>query len=135
MSYDSWGPYWAFITLSPVLALTVYVAVILQRREMTYLNVLLGQILCEIVNGKLKRRIQQRRPTDILGSGYGMPSSHSQFCGFFAAFWLLHLVYHWPVDRPGYARSYLARAVDRIVILALIVALSVLTCYSRYALR
>ena len=114
-----------------MLVLTVYVAVFLHRRELTYLNVLIGQVLCEIINGKLKRRIQQHRPTNVLGSGYGMPSSHSQFCGFFAAFWVLHLLAHAPQRCGTYARSYVARVVDRGVALVLIVGLAALTCYSR----
>lgn len=129
---DPWGPTWALITLSPVLTLAVYMAVIVLRREMTYVNVLLGQILCETVNGKLKRRIRQERPTQVLGSGYGMPSSHAQFCGFFAVFWTLHLLFHAPRTTVGGARTYVARVVDRTMMIGLVWALALLTCYSRY---
>lgn len=60
---DPYGSFWALITLFPVLALAVYLTVIVQRRDMVYLNALVGQVLCEYINGKLKKRIQQPRPT------------------------------------------------------------------------
>lgn len=64
---DPWGAYWALITLSPVLILTVYIAVFMHRRELTYLNALLGQIVCEYINLRLKKRIKQPRPTSTCG--------------------------------------------------------------------
>ncbi|WFD44183.1 hypothetical protein MPSI1_002849 [Malassezia psittaci] len=133
-SYDPYGPYWAFVTLSPVLVLTVYVGVFLQRREITYLNALVGQVLCEMINSRLKARFQQKRPTDILGSGYGMPSSHSQFSGFFVAFWVLHLLVHWPRNNTSSCRSLFTRQIDQSVSVCLIIMLGALTCYSRHYL-
>ncbi|PKI85973.1 hypothetical protein MVES_000084 [Malassezia vespertilionis] len=40
---DPWGPTWALITLMPVFMLAVYFGVLLQRRELTYANALVGQ--------------------------------------------------------------------------------------------
>lgn len=60
---DPFGSFWALITLFPVLTLAVYLTVIVQRRDTVYLNALVGQIICEYMNGKLKRHIQQPRPT------------------------------------------------------------------------
>ncbi|WFD36737.1 hypothetical protein MCUN1_003624 [Malassezia cuniculi] len=123
---DPYGAYLALVTLAPVLILTSYVAVFLVRREVVYLNALLGQVVTEIVNGKLKRYIKQARPTEFLGLGYGMPSSHAQFCGFFVVFWTCHLLFHRP-DR----KARMSHHVDSFVFVLLIWLFGVLTCYSR----
>lgn len=62
---DPSGSFWALITLFPVLALAVYLTVIVQRRDTVYLNALIGQIICEYINGKLKQYIRQPRPTSM----------------------------------------------------------------------
>ena len=131
---DPWGPYWAIVTLSPVLILAVYIAAFLQRRETIYVNVFLGQVLCEAVNSRLKKHIQQPRPTNILGTGYGMPSSHAQFSGFFCAFWGIHILAHWPKHRARLARGLYLRQFEQFLSLVLIILLTVLTCYSRHRL-
>lgn len=90
----------ALATLAPPFLLVAYVSTLLVRRELTILVGLIGQLGCEGVNLALKRTFKQGRPTDFLGTGYGMPSSHSQFAGYFAVFWLCHLLRF----RPGMAR-------------------------------
>lgn len=49
-----------------------------------------GQMLCEAFNWVLKHIIQEERPNYDLGDGYGFPSSHSQWMGYFATFLLCH---------------------------------------------
>lgn len=63
-----------------------------------------------------------------------MPSSHSQFAGFFCAFWLLHWVHTSPRTHGGHARSLFVRRVDRGLMAGLVLAISLLTCYSRHHL-
>lgn len=126
---DPWGAYLAFASLIPVLVLTAYVAIFLVRRESIYLSAFAGQFITEVLNGMLKNHIKQPRPTDFLGRGFGMPSSHAQFCGFFIAFWTLHLVAHRPARRAP-----LAQRVDNWVFVALVWLFGALTCYSRYHL-
>ena len=94
------------------------------RRETIYLNAFLGQFITEVINGRLKGRIQEPRPTEILGKGYGMPSSHAQFCGFFVAFWTFHFL----VQRPRRAQR---PARENYVFIALVCITCALTCYSR----
>ncbi|WFD32512.1 hypothetical protein MSPP1_003560 [Malassezia sp. CBS 17886] len=131
---DPWGPLFALVTLSPVLILTAYVTAFLHRRETIYLNAFLGQVLCEMLNSRLKARIQQPRPTAVLGSGFGMPSSHAQFCGFFTVFWTLHLLLHAPSLHGTSARSLRAQTTDRAGAVALVLAAGAATCYSRFHL-
>ncbi|CAG8537247.1 2686_t:CDS:2 [Paraglomus brasilianum] len=74
------------------------------RREIVAINMFIGQLTCELTNAILKRIIREQRPTDKLGDGYGMPSSHAQFVGYFAVFSILHLYtrvylnYHTPTQ-------------------------------------
>jgi len=66
--------------------------------------------------------------------GYGMPSSHSQFCGFFCAFWSLHILLHWPKSTPRLARSLWWARVNQTYLLFLTILFSGMTCYSRHYL-
>lgn len=81
-----------------------------------------GQLSCEAFNWLLKRAIKQDRPigmsppfrthtaatsdklpiTDSLGHGYGFPSSHSQYMGFFASFLMCHLYFRHRFASCGY---------------------------------
>ncbi|KAJ2705822.1 hypothetical protein FB645_002103 [Coemansia sp. IMI 203386] len=64
---------------------------VLSRREIIGVLFLLGQLLNELSNLCLKLVIRQDRPNPRFGDGFGMPSSHSQFMGFFAVFVVLYL--------------------------------------------
>ncbi|KAI8867982.1 PAP2-domain-containing protein, partial [Ramicandelaber brevisporus] len=86
---DQVGKLLAHITLFPIFLVVAYLTLIIARRELIVCFMFTGQILNEVVNAILKRNIRQARPTTYLGEGYGMPSSHSQFMGYAAAFaWL-----------------------------------------------
>jgi len=63
-----------------------------------------------------------------------MPSSHSQFCGFFCAFWSLHILLHWPQQTLRLTRSVWWARLNQVYLLLLTVLFSSLTCYSRYHL-
>jgi dolichyldiphosphatase len=80
-------------------------------RELVIIDMWAGQFLCEALNWALKRLIKQDRPDGVLFiatycfdrvvhirildslSGYGFPSSHSQYMGYFASFLLCHLYF------------------------------------------
>lgn len=75
----------AYVTLTPLALLLLYVFLVIQQRSVAVGYALLGQLLNEALNVVLKHTIQQKRPS-FLGSGYGMPSSHAQFMAFFAVY-------------------------------------------------
>ncbi|KAJ1839236.1 hypothetical protein LPJ70_005139, partial [Coemansia sp. RSA 2708] len=52
---------------------------------------LLGQLLNELLNLIIKLIIREPRPHEHLGDGYGMPSSHAQFMGFFVVYVVVYL--------------------------------------------
>ncbi|KAF8923814.1 PAP2 domain protein [Dissophora ornata] len=89
---DIYSKVFAHLTLSPLAITCGYIAVILTTRDLTVILMLAGQFINECINYILKRMLKQGRPTDYLGDGYGMPSSHSQFMGFFATY-LIILMY------------------------------------------
>ncbi|CAD6977002.1 unnamed protein product, partial [Tilletia controversa] len=138
--YDAADPFaqlLALITLAPIFLLCAYTSIILYRRELTFLNALLGQLGCEAINWGLKRLIRQPRPVGLAGvseEGYGMPSSHAQFMGFFCGFFLWHFGrFHPGLRRPRTVVNTMRRA-EHAVCVGLIVLLSAAVCYSRYYL-
>ncbi|KAK0521631.1 hypothetical protein OC834_006572 [Tilletia horrida] len=138
--YDADDPFaqlLALITLSPIFLLCAYTTIILYRRELTFINALVGQLGCEAVNWALKRLIRQPRPLGLAGvseEGYGMPSSHAQFMGFFAAFFVAHFVLHHPPPRRPPTLINTMRRLEHFLSIVLIVVGSLAVCYSRYYL-
>lgn len=85
-----------------------YAVLAVFTRELTIINMWAGQLLCEVFSWILKRAIKQERPSGrvqcvcvvrtasyrisgSVGTGYGFPSSHSQYMAYFATFLVLHL--------------------------------------------
>ncbi|KDN51332.1 PAP2-domain-containing protein [Tilletiaria anomala UBC 951] len=138
VQYDAGDPaakLLGLVTLSPIFLLCAYVTIILYRRELTFINALIGQLGCEGLNWFLKRLIRQPRPfPGMLGKGYGMPSSHSQFVGFFAAFFISHFLLHHPQKTKPATLINTMRRAEHVAVIIAIVLLSALTCYSRYHL-
>ncbi|MCO5555844.1 hypothetical protein L7F22_009389 [Adiantum nelumboides] len=130
----------SLITLSPPFLVVVYVVICLIRRDLTIILGFFGQLACEGFNLILKRLFKQGRPTDFLGTGYGMPSSHSQFVGYFMLFWCAHFIRF----RPGMSRKKrkqnkpslidLIRTLEHSALVAFIIFGSLITAYSRYHL-
>lgn len=60
---DSFAKLLAIVTLSPIFLLCSYATIIIYRRELTFLNALIGQLGNEGLNWGLKRLIRQPRPT------------------------------------------------------------------------
>ena len=68
---------------------------------------------------------------DHLGSGYGMPSSHAQFVGFFAAFFLAHFSLHHPRAARPRTLVNTMRIAEHALLMLLIALGAALTAYSR----
>ncbi|CEP63669.1 dolichyldiphosphatase LALA0_S08e07888g [Lachancea lanzarotensis] len=92
-----------YFSLLPIGILIFYFSWFLATRELEAVIIAGGQLINEILNNILKNIIKEQRPAsfgnsfqkDTLRSAYGMPSAHSQFMGFFLAYWSLKLVLHW----------------------------------------
>lgn len=91
MEGDGLGPMFALLSLFPIFIVVMQTTIILSRREVAGILFLLGQLLNELVNLVLKLAIKESRPHSHLGSGYGMPSNHGQFMGFFSIFTVMYL--------------------------------------------
>jgi hypothetical protein len=76
----------AYLALVPQALCITYATLIWSSREMEILLMFAGQMACEAFNWVLKRSIREDRPAQMLGKGYGMPSSHAQFVAFFAVY-------------------------------------------------
>lgn len=82
----------AYLALVPQVLMISYVTLVWSTREVEIAIMFAGQLACEALNWILKRYIREERPTQMLGKGYGMPSSHAQFVAFFAVYlslWML----------------------------------------------
>jgi len=60
-----------------------------------------GQFLSEGLNILIKRFVRQPRPDLSLGDGYGFPSSHSQYMGYFSSFLVAHIYFTHRFGRSG----------------------------------
>ncbi|KAF9184649.1 hypothetical protein BGZ50_003562 [Haplosporangium sp. Z 11] len=119
---DNYSKVFAHLTLSPLAITCGYIAVLLTTRDLTVVIMLAGQLLNECINHVLKRLVKQARPTEYLGNGYGMPSSHSQFMSYFATYMVI-LMY-----RMGASSG----AVSPHVVTTIVLIWSILVIYSRF---
>ncbi|KAI0769156.1 PAP2 superfamily-domain-containing protein [Irpex lacteus] len=90
-----------------------------------------GQLACEAFNWVLKHIIKEDRPNGLLGPGYGFPSSHSQWMGYFATFLICHFAFRHRFITTG--SRLLDRARD-FLLYAFIVTWAAAVAYSRYHL-
>lgn len=83
----------AYLALLPQGLCIVYATLLVSTREIEILFAFGGQLVCEGLNWALKRLIKEERPerVRVLGKGYGMPSSHAQFVGFWSVYVVLWL--------------------------------------------
>lgn len=121
----------ALITLSPILLMSSYAILAVFTREITIINMWVGQFGCEAFNFVVKRLVKQGRPPGSMGNGYGFPSSHSQYMAYFATFLILHLHFKHKFVPSGY--RIVDQASQAFVYLA-IVAWATTVAYSRYHL-
>jgi dolichyldiphosphatase len=120
----------ALITLSPILLMASYAALAVFMREITVINMWAGQFFCEAFNLVIKRMVKQGRPAGSVANGYGFPSSHSQYMGYFATFLILHLHFRHKFGLRDSSESILFRALAYIVL----IAWASIVAYSRYHL-
>lgn len=118
----------AHLALVPQALVISYVSLIWATREIEILLMFTGQMGCEALNWILKRYIREERPTrkvdnkidqrraeanttvyiEMLGKGYGMPSSHAQYAAFFSTYLSLFLLFrHDPVNHPNASSTHL----------------------------
>lgn len=83
---DDLGKVLALVSMVPVFLIVSFLTTIYVRRQLHTCAMLLGQLLNEALNMVLKRRLRHPRPSNAPNDEFGMPSSHSQFMGFFAAY-------------------------------------------------
>ncbi|KAL4243029.1 hypothetical protein ABKN59_011249 [Abortiporus biennis] len=121
----------ALLTLSPILLNPAYAALAVQTRELLYIEMWAGQMLCEAFNWILKHIIQEERPNDDMGDGYGFPSSHSQWMGYFAAFLICHFTYRHRFVSTGHV---ILDLLWRIILFCGIISWACAVAYSRYHL-
>ncbi|CAO3617602.1 unnamed protein product [Cunninghamella blakesleeana] len=83
----------------------------------------IGQLVNELVNAILKEYFQIARPYHHLGlgTGYGMPSSHSQFVWYFTTFGTIYLLKHIKLSAPIWKGFYIFA----------MITMSVMVCQSR----
>ena len=86
---DRLGQALALASMLPIFLIVSYLTTIAVRRELHTCAILFGQLLNEALNLALKKQIRQPRPEGAPSDDFGMPSSHSQFMGFFAAYIVL----------------------------------------------
>ncbi|KAI6006723.1 hypothetical protein F5J12DRAFT_905714 [Pisolithus orientalis] len=123
----------ALLTLSPILLMPAYAALAVQTRELTIINMWAGQFFSEGLNIVLKRVFKEDRPPDsrLHLNGYGFPSSHSQYMGYFGAFLICHLYFRHRFASTGNAvldQSF------RLVVYVVIASWVALVAYSRFNL-
>ncbi|CAI5728594.1 unnamed protein product [Hyaloperonospora brassicae] len=118
---DPLGALLALFTLSPIFLMIAYVTVVASQRDLDSISMLAGQLVGVVVNKVLKKVINQPRPESAFMRGPGMPSAHSQFMGFFAAY---VVIYTWK-------RLNSRRRLEQWFTILSVIMTSCLTCYSR----
>ncbi|KIP02267.1 hypothetical protein PHLGIDRAFT_112248 [Phlebiopsis gigantea 11061_1 CR5-6] len=121
----------ALLTLTPVLLNPAYAALAVYTREILFIEMWAGQLLCEASNWVLKHIIKEERPYYDMGPGYGFPSSHSQWMGYFAAFLVCHFTLRHRFVTTGFGLLDRARSV---ILYAGIIGCSAAVAFSRYHL-
>lgn len=88
------------LTLFPIYTMVFYTAWFLITREIEPVIVVGGHLASEVLNKIVKLIVKQPRPDfhkdfgiGSYGLSYGMPSAHSQFMGFFAAYYICMLIF------------------------------------------
>lgn len=107
-----------------------YASLSVYTRELLIINMWAGQLANEAFNWVLKEIVQEKRPETSHGDGYGFPSSHSQYMGYFSSFLVTHLMtrHRFPNHTPTEQKIHHA-------ILCLGAFLwAAAVCYSRYHL-
>ncbi|GIZ37076.1 hypothetical protein CKM354_000053900 [Cercospora kikuchii] len=98
----------AHLALVPQALMISYVTLLWATREIEVLIMFAGQLGCEALNFLLKRYFREARPTEFIGKGYGMPSSHAQYAAFFSVYLSLFLLLrHDPINHPNASSTHI----------------------------
>lgn len=127
---DPLGKLLAIFSSSPLVIGSGIATLAFFRRDLQTISFFVGLLLNESVNTVIKQSVQQPRPSvpyDCKLHTSGMPSSHSQFAGFFCMYSVLHIL--------SRLHRGLKRPVLRLILCLSSISLCVLTCYSRSYLR
>ncbi|KAF5379324.1 hypothetical protein D9757_007613 [Collybiopsis confluens] len=122
----------ALVTLSPILLMASYASLAIQTREFLVIIMWAGQFANEGFNWLLKRLIKQDRPDGSMGNGYGFPSSHSQYMGYFTTFLICHLYFRHRFSSTGL--PFIDQA-WRYIVYTGVSAWGLAVAYSRYYLQ
>ncbi|CEL56352.1 hypothetical protein RSOLAG1IB_07738 [Rhizoctonia solani AG-1 IB] len=118
----------ALITLSPVLLMACYASLSVYTRELIIINMWAGQLANEGFNWVLKEIFREERPETTHGDGYGFPSSHSQYMGYFSTFLVIHFLtrHQFPNHSPW------AQTIHHLILCFGLLTWAGVVCYSRY---
>ncbi|KXN93233.1 Putative dolichyldiphosphatase [Leucoagaricus sp. SymC.cos] len=119
----------ALITLSPILLMASYAALAVQTREYVVIVMWAGQLFGEGFNYVIKHVVKQERPIQSIGNGYGFPSSHSQYMGYFATFLMCHMFFKHRFASTGF---WVLDGLWRIFVYAGLLGWAGAVAYSRY---
>ncbi|KAK0467960.1 uncharacterized protein EV420DRAFT_1259352, partial [Desarmillaria tabescens] len=131
----------ALVTLSPILLMVSYASLAVQTRE--YVIIVMwawaGQFACEAFSWLMKQAVKEHRSSALqlqalsgVGNGYGFPSSHSQYMGYFATFLICHLYFQHQFGTTGY--TFLDFAWRLVVYSAIVILYFTCSNLRRYAL-
>ncbi|KAG7397886.1 Dolichyldiphosphatase 1 [Phytophthora boehmeriae] len=118
---DPWGIILALFTLSPIFIMIMYATLVTSQRDLDTISMLTGQMITVVLNKVLKKIINQPRPEGAPISDSGMPSAHSQFVAFFAAYLVAYTL----------KRMNSRRRLEQWGTIVSVLVMAVLTCYSR----
>jgi len=90
-----------------------------------------GQLFGEGLNYAIKHAVKQDRPIESIGGGYGFPSSHSQYMGYFATFLICHVYFTHRFSTTG---SKILDKLWRLVVYAGLLGWAGVVAYSRHKL-
>jgi len=94
-----------------------------------------GQCLNDALNTVIKQYVKEERPTGLLGKGYGFPSQHSQYMGYFSTFLILHLILKHSFPSCGLgSRLSMSNGVQKLGVSFGVWLWAVSVCYSRHFL-
>lgn len=115
------------LSLLPVYIMVFYTSWFLITREIEPVIVVGGHLASEVFNKIVKHSFKQPRPDfhkdfgrGSYGSSYGMPLAHSQFAGFFAAYFLCILFKRVPLSK-----------LNKIIVSSGLIAVMMLVPFSR----
>lgn len=93
-------------SLLPIYIMVFYTSWFLITREIEPVIIVGGHLIGEVTNKIVKHIVKQPRPdfhkdfgSGSYGLSYGMPSAHSQFMGFFAAYYICTILMKVPLRR------------------------------------